>query len=356
MSLVVYVSGHGLGHATREISLLQHLPANIPLVIKTVSPEWHWRNELSGREFTYVPATFDVGTVQKDSLDSDAPGTLAAWRVRDAENRALFQSECEDLERRGARMIVTDVPSFPLTVASTIGIPSVCIANFTWADIYGDLARDADLPELGECAARLEEEYAQATLLLEAGFAQPMLYFPNRESVGLVARKGTERRAELLAALPDAVRDKRLALVYAGNWGLPIPYAKLAGFTDWHFLSLGAPDGELPANWSVVARDLMAHPDLVASVDLIVSKVGYGLVGECLTSGTPILYCPRTGFAEYPVIDAYLSARPHGIRLSTEAFTQADWGDVLASIPPHGTLPKETAPGDKAAAKRLTEL
>ena len=355
MSLVLYVSGHGLGHATREITVLQSLAPDIPLVIKTASPEWHWRNELAGRAFEYVNTSFDVGTVQRDSLDSDATATLAAWRETDARNRARFAEERDDLLRRGAKLIVSDVPSFPLTVAESVGIPSICIANFTWADIYADLAGQE--PAFAGIVEELRGEYARATLHLEAGFALPMNYFPNRESVGIIARTGCDRRDELAQALPASSREKRLALVYAGNWGLPIPYATLARFDDWHFLSLdGVPEHDLPDNWSVLPRSLMAHPDLVASVDLVVSKIGYGLVGECLTGGTPILYCPRTGFAEYPVIDAYLSERPHGLRISVEAFASGDWGDTLDRVPPRGTIPKEAAPGGSRAADRIATL
>ena len=183
-----------------------------------------------------------------------------------------------------------------------------------------------------------------------------MPYFGHRESVGLIARAGRDRRGAVLDALPGAARDKRLALVYAGDWGLPVPYTQLARFGDWHFLSLGAPNAELPPNWTVLSRSVMAHPDLVASVDVVASKVGYGLVGECLTGGTPIIYCPRTGFAEYPVIDAYLSPRPHGLRISAEAFLSGEWGDALGSVPARGTVPEETAPGGAVAADRIAAL
>ncbi|MBC8138497.1 MAG: hypothetical protein H8F28_21665 [Fibrella sp.] len=354
MSLVLYVSGHGLGHATREITILQSLPTDIPLVVKTASPEWHWRNELPGRHFDYVNTSFDVGTVQRDSLHSDATATLAAWHAIEARNRERFDDERRDLLRRGAKLIISDVPSFPIGVAADLKIPSVCVANFTWADIYGSLIGDE--PRLAAVAERLRDEYAQATLHLEAGFALPMTYFPQRESVGIVARRGRERRTELLNALPISARDRRLALVYAGSWGLPIPYPELARFDDWHFLSLDAPHKNLPANWSILPHTLMAHPDLVASVDVVVSKVGYGLVGECLNGGTPIIYCPRTGFAEYPVIDAYLSSRPHGIRVSVEAFTSGDWEAILSAVPPRGAVPKEATNGGERAAGRLADL
>lgn len=354
MCLLLYVSGHGLGHATREIAVLQALPADVPLVVKTLSPAWHWRNELPNRDLVIVPFAADVGTVQHDSLSSNAPATLTAWRERDAANKSAFAGECADALARGCRLVVSDVPSFGISVARTIGVPSVCVANFTWADIYRELA--AQEPGLAPVAETLAAEYAGADLLLEAGLALPMGYFPRRESVGIIARTGVDRRDALLAALPAPARGKRVALVYAGDWGLPVPWERLTHFDEWHFVSLGSPAGALPPNWTVVGRDLMAHPDLVASADLVVSKVGYGIAGECLTGGTPLLFCPRTGFAEYPVIAEYLARSGRGVLLFAEAFASADWGEALDAVPERGTLAREIAPGAGRAAARIREM
>ena len=120
-----------------------------------------------------------------------------------------------------------------------------------------------------------------------------MPYLPHKESVGLVCRVGQNRRASLERFLGSAAGGKRLALVYLGVWGYPLPYEHAEEIRGLAFSFPRPPPPVSAPNWSVVPRDLMEHPDLVASVDLVVSKPGYGMAAECLAAGTPLLYCPR---------------------------------------------------------------
>src|SRR5688500_14631935 len=129
MAVVAYVSGHGFGHSVREIEILRRLPEDIPLVVKTTAPEWFWRQEVA-RPFEHVPAAFDVGCLQKDSIAIDVAGTYRAWGEMAARNGARLEEEAEDLRARGARVVVTDVASFPLLAAERAGIPGLCVANF----------------------------------------------------------------------------------------------------------------------------------------------------------------------------------------------------------------------------------
>lgn len=334
MSVVAYVSGHGFGHSAREVTILRDLPLEISLYVKTTAPEWFWRTEVK-RPFTLIPDAFDVGCLQTDSLTVDVAATKAAWGAIDQHNRARRDEERAWLESVGARVVLTDVASFPLT----LGVLSVCVANFTWADIY------AEYPGFEPIVAQLEAEYAQATLLLEAGLALPMPYFPRRESVGLVARTSP--------FTPDNGGDGFRALIYAGNWGLPFPWERLTDFPSWQFVTLTPPPVPV-ANLTVLPRDAMPHEALVASVDVVISKAGYGLVGECMAAGTPLIYGPREGFAEFAALDAALQAWDGGIRLTDAAFRAADW--PLAQVPSKGSVPRLPAPGGARIVERVTAL
>jgi len=41
---------------------------------------------------------------------------------------------------------------------------------------------------------------------------------------------------------------------------------------------------------------------VVAAVDVVASKPGYGIVSECVANATPLLYTDRGHFREYPVM------------------------------------------------------
>jgi hypothetical protein len=46
----------------------------------------------------------------------------------------------------------------------------------------------------------------------------------------------------------------------------------------------------------------LRYEDLVAAVDVVVTKPGYGIISECIANGTAIVYTGRGRFAEYPVL------------------------------------------------------
>jgi hypothetical protein len=339
LSVVAYVSGHGLGHSSREVEILRRLPESTPLHIVTKSPAWFWQEEMS-RPFTLREKSFDVGCLQTTSLVVDQAATLLAFSEQQAQNESNQRSELEWLKSVNTKVIVTDVASFPLTLAAEMGIPGLCVANFTWADIYAEYAG------FSEIVTVLEREYATATCLLEAGLSLPMPYFARRESLGLVARVGKNRRIQL----PH--REKRLALIYAGNWGMPFPWERLEAFSEWHFLTLTPPT--IPVkNLTVLERKTMPHPDLVASVDVVISKLGYGILGECVANATPILYPPRTYFAEFAALDAAIAGWPGRIPLSERAFLGLDWTEALGSVPERGSFEAIAALGGAAIASRI---
>ena len=52
------------------------------------------------------------------------------------------------------------------------------------------------------------------------------------------------------------------------------------------------------------------------------AKAGYGTACEAMVAGTPMLYPPRTGFAEYRALDRALRAWGGGIPLSARTFAE----------------------------------
>ena len=174
MPLVVfYVSGHGFGHASRQIEVINALFARRPDVrveARTWAPRWLFDLTAKGR-VDYRQVECDVGVVQVDSLIPDVPATIAraaafygdrfADRV-DAETRAL-RSAAPDL-------IVGDVPPLAFAVAASLGVPAVAIANFTWDWIYADYADVlGDAAWLPEKLAALQSTAAEAWRLPMAG-------------------------------------------------------------------------------------------------------------------------------------------------------------------------------------------
>ena len=125
-----------------------------------------------------------------------------------------------------------------------------------------------------------------------------------------------------------------------------------------HFVGFH-PAPERPAGRTCTSSraDEWTGADLAASTDAIVAKAGYGTVCEAMVAGTPMIYPPRTGFAEYRVLDRALPSlgRRHprlGPRLRrARGWTAASTGPSPSS-PARPRSPPTAPPASPSALAR----
>ena len=328
MTLCYYVTGHGFGHAIRTAQILKALPADCPLILRTTVPERLFREEVPGRAFTYAPAEFDCGCLQSDSVTVLPRATLNRYSEIAASNERHRAEEVAFLKRQGVRVVVSDIPAFPLRAAREAGIPGFAVTNFTWHDIYREYVEtEADVDLLRQMAV----EYGTATTAFITPLAVPSVVepFSHVERVPLVARHGNRVRAALVREL-GVGEERKLALLYLGVWGLDLNWAALAAVRGWVFLTYDAPTIPAP-NIVTLDRARWPYANVAASVDAVVSKPGYGTVTECIANSVPLIYVPRPGFSEYEALVMGMGLWGGGIPLSDEDFRAGRWQEALST-------------------------
>ncbi|GJE96266.1 hypothetical protein PsYK624_124600 [Phanerochaete sordida] len=93
---------------------------------------------------------------------------------------------------------------------------------------------------------------------------------------------------------------------------------------DW-----AAEDGEpLPENFFVAPKDVYM-PDLTAVADVLLGKLGYGTVSECVDACTPFVYVPRPLFIEEHGLRMLLARDGVGIELSRTAYESGEWAGAV---------------------------
>jgi L-arabinokinase len=73
----------------------------------------------------------------------------------------------------------------------------------------------------------------------------------------------------------------------------------------------------------------LRYEDLVAAVDIVVTKPGYGIIAECVANDTAVLYTSRGQFVEYDVL---VREMPRWLRtefISNEDLLGGRWQDAL---------------------------
>jgi L-arabinokinase len=349
-----YMTGHGLGHASRSCQVLQALHTRHPAIgreVVTDAAPWFLAANLPPATPVY-PRTFDIGVRQGDSLEMHLAATVAAWDRLLSAAPALLAAERDDLRRAGVDLVVTDVAALPCAAAAAAGIPAVILSNFTWDWIYEGFLDEE--PGFAAAIAWQRDCYRMARLGLRLPFPGPL---PVAETVDLplVTRRSRTPRETVRQQL-GVGEGERLALLSFGGFGLEeVSLERLAELDDWVLL---AEDPLVAINPRL--RPLppgIAYPDLVNAADAVVTKPGYGIVAECLAHRTPVLFTPRGNFREQPLLVAGLQRYGRAVEISNQRLRRGDLREpleqLLALPQPVATL---AANGADMAADQLARL
>jgi L-arabinokinase len=357
MTAVFYISGHGFGHASRQVEVINALGGvagpGLRVIIRSSVPASLLERTIKV-PFELRPGICDVGLVQPSSVTHDDAATFAAAREFYGTFADRVREEASALAADGPSIIVADISPLGLAVADALGVPSILIANFTWDWIYEDRAAFHAAPEIVDTIRRA---HSLATLALRMPFSPSFEHagFVNVEALPLIARRSTLSRAETRAlfGLPS---DRKIALLSFGGYGLSeLDLERADCADDWDLVvtdrSVNADACALPyvhaLSEAALAASAARYEDLVAAADAVITKPGFGILGECITGSTPMLYTSRGDFREYDLLvekmPKYLRARfiPH------EDLFAGRWRSALEALIAQ-PAPRETLQADGA--------
>jgi hypothetical protein len=159
--------------------------------------------------------------------------------------------------------------------------------------------------------------------------------------VSAIAEIGRNRRDELNRHL-GLSNDEKLLLISMGGIASRLPvenWPRIKGVrylvqSAWQITHPDAIDIEsLPMNFS----------DLLASVDALLCKPGYGSFVEAASSGVPVLYVGRPDWPESPALTDWLQQHGTSREISHEAMIKGEIGteleQLLSSPKPEAVVP-----------------
>jgi hypothetical protein len=326
-TLVVYVTSHGFGHLARTAAVLNRIPADVPVTIRSHKNLFqHWRERLK-RPAELEHYVSDAGAVNPpgDSAATDQAATLALAQRVHAEAMAGITEEIRTIKERNAGAVLCDASAVPLVAARRAGVPGYLMSNFTWADIYAPYARACGGDAL-RFVADLRACYRQAVATFRLEPAMSMSWMPRIIEAGMVVTEGRNRGSELRRLL--SLRNSHsLVYIYLGRYGQKdLEWKALECLAELgiHFVSYYPAANAKPSNFHVVPSADWPGGDLIASSDAIVAKAGYGTVCEAMARGTPMIYPPRFGFAEHRSLDRALRGWGGGVAISSRRFREFD--------------------------------
>ena len=335
-----YISGHGFGHAVRQITIINALRDRAPdlrVMVRTTAPAWLFERTVR-HPIALLPGETDTGVVQIDSLHPDERETIVRARAFHDRFADLVAQDAALLRAQEAALVVADAPPLACAAAHAAAIPAFVCANFTWDWIYRDYREQ---PGVAELVAAIGENYARASAAWRMPVHGGFETIRDIVDIPLVARRGRapgdRRSVRERFGLPP---DRPLALVSFGGYGLrQLPLDRLDCLREWGVVvsSPGEEAPALPAGVHNVREDAMydaglRYEDLVGAVDVVITKPGYGILSDCVANGAAMLYTPRGRFPEYDVMVREMPGLLRCRCLESEAFTDGRWNEALREL------------------------
>jgi hypothetical protein len=354
MKLLAVISQHGLGHLAQAAPVLNRLRALQPELELTIWTELSTaalRARIDG-PFTHRHEAADVGLIMHDAMCVDLAASHAAYQAFHADWPHRVRHEADWLSTQAFDQVFADVAYLPLAAAALAGIESTALCSLNWADITQ--AYLAQRPDMKQIFGEMSAAYASVGIFLQPTPSMPMSQLPCRQVIAPIAGIGTRRRRELAEkwSLPDT---RKLALIgfggiaYQGKGQLPeIPNVTWLAPDDWQ-------SNQADTRADVIPFSRLALPflDLLASSDLLVTKVGYGSFVEATAHAVPVLYLDRPDWPETPYLAAWLAKHGNAAVIEEAALFSGQLETVLTEL---WQQPRKTAPladGAIQAARHL---
>jgi hypothetical protein len=364
MTIVWLVSSHGLGHAARDVEVINaigRIRPDVRIVMRSGVPaSFVEQSALVPLALQHVET--DTGVAQIDSLHIDEGATARRAAAFHEDFAARAETEAEMLRDIKASLVVGDIPPLACAAAERAGIRSMVLGNFTWDWIY------AAYPQFETLAPGVIDAIGSAYARASRALRLPL-------HGGFDTMRGVLRDVPFIARrsnrAPDDVRrclglspDELVVLVSFGGFGLRLDHhAVVRGnhlrllVTDGHPVPGHDATNPLRLTPRTLADLGLRYEDLVAAADVVVSKPGYGIVSECIANNTALLYTPRGRFAEQDVFEREMPGLLRCRRIEHDDLLAGRWQELiealLAQAPP--TAPPATD-GAAIAATAILDL
>jgi len=281
------------------IAALQRLRPNWRVLVRSQAPA-----QMMPAGVQFFDAEIDSGVVERLAgvvVDEDA--TLIRLLNFVARWDDLVSFESSFAKEHGVDLIVADIPPIAGDVAHSAGVPCVGISNFTWDWIYE--------PYASQYLGRLERGYSRMSALLRLPFFQPsrLDVFPSVIDTPLIARQSFPKQR--------TATKKRVLLGSRAQVSTDVLARAAREAAEFELVT--------PGLGSKFREDF-------AACDMVIAKLGFSMLAECIAAGKPILYPPRQGFREETLLQEHVNQHVAAVAIPLEDFYRGNWGPFLREL------------------------
>ena len=275
--IAYYISSHGFGHLTRSLAIIEQIlrkTAYSVCIVSGVAQNSFARLYLKGfgKRVVFFDSTTDIGLinvsgglrVDKDLLEKELQSFVGMWDV-------IVNEQCERLRKIAPELILSDVSALAFLAGEALGVKSIGISNFTWADQYEYLGIDKDI------VRRYRENYEKCDFFIRYPMALELkgLTCPVRD-IGFISRQISRERIK-------EIRKGKTSVLFVGiGKASALEKVRIRGFKGTIYMTEGL---EIEAEGSEIVRlpnETGDTQNYVAASDYVITKAGWSSVAEAL--------------------------------------------------------------------------
>ena len=341
--LLLALSGHGYGHLAQCAPVVNALWADMPdlrVSVCSVLPREVVASRLDG-PFAYHCVELDPVLQMFNAWEVDVPASQQVYRAFHDNWDTGLQQDVEMLRQLSPDVLLADIPYRILSAAAQLEIAAIGMCSLNWADIYAAYCMGDDKDR--GILARMIAGYRAAHTFLTPQPAIPMPQLDNTRVIGPIARRGVRQKSSLCEHYGIA-EDVNIVLVALGGIATDIPldlWPRMEN-TVWLFATAV---GRLQRDdlLDVSAVDL-SFIDVLASVDVVLTKPGYGTYAEAVCNAVPVLSIERPDWPETAVLNRWAQQHGHLESMTHEQFYQGTFAPQVRAL-----LAKDRGPGMQPA-------
>ncbi|MHA2504359.1 MAG: hypothetical protein ACXAE3_16010 [Candidatus Kariarchaeaceae archaeon] len=310
VEIVFVISSHGLGHLTRQIALKDALldidpDLNVVFVISEIQKEFLSNAILTSPNVRIEEIPLTPKLTMDTWLDVDVESTYESFlRFWEWETQIRDDAEWGRLLRH-ADLVINDAECVHNPIASKMGKIIVTITNFPWSDILQGMGFE-------ELALNYSIWERLSTHFVKLPFATNWWHHPVVIEKGMLARvtdinREPARRRVFLNIPPSIDLNLNLLIKELISKGLEIYVNERTIINE-----------PVPKEAIIIAKNDPNTNQYIASSNLVVSKLGYGIVSEISSSGIPILFWSRPSFIEDEVLAHSIVSNRRGAAIPAE--------------------------------------
>lgn len=295
MYIALYISSHGFGHMTRGLGIMENIlkTSDYKLYVVCGNRQNDFARIYLAKykdRIIYKDLVTDVGLVNKqNSLEVDKHSLEKKLIEFTSSWEGLVNEEYEFLKGLNLKCIVSDISPIGCIVGYKLQLPIVLISNFTWVEQYEYIGIGDSIID------KFREAYSYVTKFIKYDLCLPINCINTDDvyNVGFSCREiGNTRVNKIKSQYGESI------MITCGK-SANLNTINIKNFNGTIFTTSGI-DIACEENCNIVnlPLDIKDTQNYIAASDLVISKAGWGTIGEALIGHTPIVLTERPSAKE----------------------------------------------------------